>query len=128
LPMKRRAVEAEALGRARHVPLRFREDTREVALLERLARLGERRVRRNLVRGWAGRAAPGGRAVLGREIHGPDGRPRRHEEDAFDEVLQLAHVARPSPLREGLERLLFERLRAPPALARGTLGEGSPGE
>ena len=63
------------------------------------------------------------RALLGRKVLEPHGGTGRHEEDAFDEVLELADVAGPAPRRERLERRGLERLRAPPALPGDRLGE-----
>ena len=101
------ALDPEALGGPRHVPVVGAKLGQDIGALEVVARVLERPVAR-LPRGgrrffWAQRR----RQVLGRDhVAG------RHDDQPLDHVPELAHVARPVVGQEIAERLAGERLGA----------------
>src|SRR5712692_3879662 len=107
------ALDAEPLGRARHVPLMRAQLTQDIGALEGLAGLLEGLV----LLGLFGRPAfP--RAEGRRQVFGSDDSARGHDDEPPDHVPELAHVARPVIGEEIGEGLHGDGLWPPAILGR----------
>src|SRR5262249_40285923 len=107
------ALQTEQLRRAQHVAARLAQFFQDEGLLERLAALAQGGVIAVDVQDARWRASLERRG----DTFSRDAPPRRQDDEAFDQVAQLAHIAGPRMRRQRLDRPV-RQVHGPPVLAR----------